>query len=230
METFLPTYTVTLPAAIFDWDGVVVDSSRLHVLSWERLALLEEHHLPEMVNLGSLGLKTQAVISDLLHWTHDPHEVERMTLRKEQVFRELAREHGIDSQPGVLDFLRGLKKLGIPAAVGSSAPRLNVEACMEVLGAQDLFQAVVSGDDVTHGKPAPDIFLKAAEQLGTKPEHSVVFEDATAGVKAARNAGMRVVAVLTTHAREALPDADLYIKDFTDFPAERFAGWYAGLK
>ena len=101
---------------------------------------------------------------------------------------------------------------------------------MEVLGAQDLFQAVVSGDDVTHGKPAPDIFLKAAEQLGTKPEHSVVFEDATAGVKAARNAGMRVVAVLTTHAREALPDADLYIKDFTDFPAERFAGWYAGLK
>ena len=69
-----------------------MDSSRLHVLSWERLALLEEHHLPEMVNLGSLGLKTQAVISDLLHWTHDPHEVERMTLRKEQVFRELARE------------------------------------------------------------------------------------------------------------------------------------------
>ncbi len=216
------------PAAIFDWDGVVVDSSRLHVLSWVRLAELEGKHLPETERLGSLGLKSQAVVSDLFGWTQDPCEVERITLRKEQIFREMTREHGIDSQPGVLDFLKGLQKLRVPAAVGSSAPRLNVDACMEALGANGLFAAVVSGDDVVHGKPAPDIFLKAAGHLGRGPAECVVFEDATAGVKAAKNAGMRVVGVLTTHERNDLPDADYYIRDFSEFTAESFVRWCGG--
>ena len=216
------------PAAIFDWDGVVVDSSRLHVLSWTRLAELEGRHLPDTQRLGSLGLKSQMVVSDLFRWTQEPAEIERITLRKEQIFRDMAREHGIDSQPGVLDFLRGLNRLGVASAVGSSAPRLNVEACMEVLGANGLFAAVVSGDDVVHGKPAPDIFLKAAERLGAAPGDCVVFEDATAGVRAAKNAGMRVVGVLTTHDRGDLPDADYYIRDFTEFAPEVFIRWCGG--
>ncbi len=215
-------------AAIFDWDGVVVDSSRLHVVSWEQLAREERRELPPVHQLGSLGLKTQAVITDLLGWTRDEAEVIRMTLRKEEIFREMARAGRLRPQPGVLDFLRGLNARGIPCAVGSSAPRLNIEAGMDALGAREFFRATVSGDDVTRGKPAPDIFLRAAERIGAEPGQCVVFEDAPAGVAAARAAGMRVVGVLTTHEAGRLADAQRHVPDFTSVTAGDFVGWFDG--
>ena len=212
--------------AIFDWDGVVVDSSRLHVLSWQKLAEEEGKSLPADLPIGSLGVKTEAVISDLLGWTRDPARVREITLHKEELFRRLAGEVGIESTPGVLDFLRALRRAGIACAVGSSAPRLNVEAGMEILDAQGLFAAIVSGDDVTRGKPAPDIFLKAAERLGRTPDECVVFEDAPAGVDAARAAGMRVIGVLTTHDPHQLQKADLLIENFNALSEADFKTWF----
>ena len=126
--------------AIFDWDGVVVDSSRLHVLSWQDLAQEVGCSIPPEISIGALGLKTEAVITELLKWTQDPAEVTRLTFRKEALFRERAKRDGIDSQPGVLDFLRGLKKRFIPCVVGSSAPRLNVEVGMEALKTDGVFR------------------------------------------------------------------------------------------
>lgn len=211
--------------AIFDWDGVVVDSARLHVLSWDDLARDYGRTIPPEIPIGALGLKTEAVITDLLKWTSDHSEVKRLTLRKEELFRERATRDGIDSQPGVLDFLRGLKGRCVPCAVGSSAPRLNVDAGMSVLKADGIFSAIVSGDDVTRGKPAPDIFLKAAEHLGLPPEQCIVFEDAPAGVEAARAAGMRVVGLLTTHDPHILQNADLLIEDFNEITVQDFVTW-----
>jgi HAD superfamily hydrolase (TIGR01509 family) len=211
--------------AIFDWDGVVVDSSRLHVLSWDDLAREQGRTIPPEIPIGALGLKTEAVITDLLKWTDDHAEVSRLTLRKEELFRRRARRDGIGSQPGVLDFLRGLKERSIPCVVGSSAPRLNVEAGMSVLKTDGMFSAIVSGDDVTRGKPAPDIFLKAAERIGLPPEKCVVFEDAPAGVEAARAAGMRVVGLLTTHDHHILRRADLLIEDFNEITVQDFVTW-----
>lgn len=211
--------------AIFDWDGVVVDSSRLHVLSWQDLALEQGRNIPPEIPLGALGLKTEAVLTDLLVWTQDPDEVTRLTLRKEELFRQRATRDGIDSQPGVLDFLRSLKQISIPCVVGSSAPRLNVEVGMEALKANGLFSSIVSGDDVTHGKPAPDIFLTAAARMSRAPSKCVVFEDAPAGVDAARAAGMRVVALLSTHDPHKLQRADLLIESFNDITARDFMTW-----
>ena len=211
--------------AIFDWDGVVVDSSRLHVLSWQDLAQEQGRTLPSDISLGALGLKTEAVISDLLAWTTDPAEITRLTLRKEELFRQRALRDGIDSQPGVLVFLRGLKSHAIPCVVGSSAPRLNVEAGMKALKADGLFASIVSGDDVIHGKPAPDIFLTAADRMGRKPSECVVFEDAPAGVDAARAAGMRVVALLSTHDPHKLQRADLLIESFNDMTVQNWMTW-----
>jgi HAD superfamily hydrolase (TIGR01509 family) len=213
--------------AIFDWDGIVVDSSRLHVLTWEKLAKETKHKLPVEHQLGSLGLKTEAVISDLLGWTKDPAEIQRLSLRKEQLFREMVARSGIDSVPGVLDFLHGLKHLGIPCAVGSSAPRLNVEAGMNALNSWHLFSAVVCGDDVQHGKPAPDIFLKAAEQLGHKPANCVIFEDAPAGIQAAHAGGMKAIGVLTTHEPRLLRGADLIVGSFGEMTPADFTRWVA---
>ena len=211
--------------AIFDWDGVVVDSARLHVLSRDDLARDCGRTIPPEIPIGALGLKTEAVITDLLKWTDTPEEVSRLTLRKEELFRERAKREGIDSQPGVLDFLRTLNSYSVPCAVGSSAPRLNVETGMNVLKADGIFTAIVSGDDVTRGKPAPDIFLKAAEAMGLPPEHCIVVEDAPAGVEAARAAGMRVVGLLTTHDPHVLQRADLLIEDFNEITARDFMTW-----
>jgi HAD superfamily hydrolase (TIGR01509 family) len=211
--------------AIFDWDGVVVDSAGLHVLSWDDLAREYGRAIPPEIPIGALGLKTEAVITDLLKWTDDPAEVTRLTLRKEELFRLRAKRDGIDSQPGVLDFLRGLKARFVPCAVGSSAPLLNVETGMSVLKTDGIFSAIVSGDDVTRGKPAPDIFLKAADRLGLPPGECVVFEDAPAGVEAARAAGMRVVGVLTTHDPHILQKADLLIEDFNEITVQDFVTW-----
>jgi HAD superfamily hydrolase (TIGR01509 family) len=211
--------------AIFDWDGVVVDSAKLHVLSWDDLARDFGRAIPPEIPIGALGLKTEAVITDLLKWTDDHIEVSRLTLRKEELFRERAKRDGIDSQPGVLAFLRGLKDRSIPCAVGSSAPLLNVQTGMSVLNTDGMFSAIVSGDDVTCGKPAPDIFLKAAERIGVPPENCVVFEDAPAGVEAARAAGMRVVGLLTTHDPHILKRADLLIEDFNEITVQDFVTW-----
>ena len=210
---------------IFDWDGVVVDSARLHVLSWDDLARDFGRTIPPEIPIGALGLKTEAVITELLKWTDDHMEVARLTLRKEELFRGRAKRDGIDSQPGVLDFLRGLKERSVPCAVGSSAPLLNVETGMSVLKTDGMFSAIVSGDDVTRGKPAPDIFLKAAERMGLPPGKCIVFEDAPAGVEAARAAGMRVVGLLTTHDPHILKRADLLIEDFNEITVEDFVTW-----
>jgi beta-phosphoglucomutase-like phosphatase (HAD superfamily) len=114
-----------------------------------------------------------------------------------------AKRDGIGSQPGVIAFLRGLKDRSIPCAVGSSAPLLNVQTGMSVLKTDGMFSAIVSGDDVTRGKPAPDVFLEAARKIAREPGRCLVVEDAHVGLEAALAAGMRALAVTTTHPRES---------------------------
>lgn len=217
-------------AAIFDWDGIVVDSAPLHVLTWDMLAKERGRCLPEGLRIGSLGIKAEAVITDLLHWTQDPAEVRRLSFRKEELFRDIVRRDGIGAQPGVVRFLERLRKLGIPCAVGSSAPRLNIEVGMDALGIRPLFAASVAGDEAARGKPAPDIFLQAAGRLGRKASECVVFEDAPAGIEAAHAAGMQVIAVLTTNPREALAKADWIAGSFEEIIDADPASWFDAVR
>lgn len=211
---------------IFDWDGILVDSAALHVASWEKLAQELGRALPADLRIGSLGLKTEAVISDLLGWAQDPAEARRLSFRKEVLFRELVRHDGISPQPGVLPLVRNLRRLGVPCAIGSSAPALNIEVGLDALDAWSLFAAVAAGDEVERGKPAPDIFLKAAQQIGVPPANCVVFEDAPAGVEAGHAAGMKVVAVLTTNGREQLAKADRIVNSFEEIVDADPATWF----
>lgn len=214
-------------AAIFDLDGVLVLSARLHERSWRRLAENHGYPPPPVPNIGSLGVKTEAVISEMLGWTSDPREVRRLTVEKEMIFREMIRESGIESVPGAVEFVRALHGRKIPLGVGSSAPRENIEVCLAALELREAFSVVVSGSEVARGKPAPDIFLTVAERLGAEPSRCVVFEDAPAGVAAARAAGMRVVGLLTAHPPSALVAADRYARDFTEISPDDIVAWAA---
>jgi beta-phosphoglucomutase family hydrolase len=195
-------------STIFDWDGVVIDSSAQHERSWELLSAEVGKTLPPGYFKKSFGKKNEITIREVLSWSFDPGEIQRLGDRKEELYREIVRQTGITVLPGARELLAALKAAGIAGAIGSSTPRKNLDAIFESTGLGEFFQAIVSADDVVHGKPAPEVFLKAASLLGAAPARCVVFEDALFGIEAARRAGMKVVAVATTNPLDALCHAD----------------------
>lgn len=188
-----------LRAAIFDWDGVVVDSSSAHERSWELLA--EERGLllpPNHFHLG-FGRKNAVIIPEIYGWSQDPDEIRELGERKEALYRDILDQTGLDALPGAIQLFRNLRKAGIPVAVGTSTPRVNVDHVMHLIGAEGLVDVIISADDVARGKPDPEVFLKAAAAVGVPAADSVVFEDAVYGIEAAHAGGMKVVALATTH-------------------------------
>ncbi|HKP96535.1 MAG TPA: HAD family phosphatase [Fibrobacteria bacterium] len=198
--------------AIFDWDGVVIDSSRHHEESWNRLAREENRILPEGHFLKGFGMKNEAIIPAILHWTGEEREIRRLSLRKEVLYRDIIREWGIDPLPGVRVFLERLRTAGIPRAIGSSTHRLNISTSLEILGLAGFFSAIVSAEDVTAGKPDPQVFLLAAAELDRAPALSVVFEDAPMGIAAALAGGMKAVGVSGTHGSSVLAGAHKVVR------------------
>lgn len=184
---------------LFDWDGVIIDSSKQHEESWERLAAEEGQSLPTDHFVQGFGKKNEFIIPNLLGWAHDPAEVHRLSLRKEALYREIVVEKGLEALPGVHAFLDRLRAAGIPTCVGSSTHRQNIDTILEVMGFTGLFDDIVTAEDVSAGKPHPEVFLKAAGKINRPPERCIVFEDAFAGIEAARAGGIKVVGVATTH-------------------------------
>jgi len=193
--------------AIFDWDGVIIDSSIQHEEGWERLAAEEGKSLPEGHFKKSFGMKNERIIPGILKWTDDPKEIRRMSLRKEELYRIIAMETGIRPLDGVVAFLTALVEAGVPCVIGSSTHRLNIEVSLDVMGLRSYFSDIVSAEDVSHGKPDPEVFQMAAGRIGRRPGQCVVFEDAHVGIEAGLAGGFTVVAVAGTHARETLEGA-----------------------
>jgi HAD superfamily hydrolase (TIGR01509 family) len=213
--------------AIFDWDGVIIDSSRQHEESWDRLARESGKPLPEGHFKAGFGRKNEFIIPNILHWTSDTAEVRRLSLRKEALYREIIIERGLDPLPGVRAWLGQLRASGIPCVIGSSTHRENIEVSLDVLHLRDFFSQIVSAEDVSHGKPDPEVFLKAAVKIGMDPGKCVVFEDAHVGIEAAHAAGMKVIAVATTNPLEALGKADLAVTRLDELDVTAVANWFA---
>lgn len=186
-------------AVLFDWDGVIIDSSRQHEESWERLAREENKPLPAGHFKAGFGKKNEWIIPNLYRWAEEPAEVRRLSLRKEALYREIIVEKGLSALPGVHVFLKRLKDAGVPNCIGSSTHGENITTILGVLGFEGLFGGMVTSEDVKLGKPHPDVFLKAAAKTGVPPERCIVFEDALAGIEAGLAGGMKVVGVATTH-------------------------------
>ena len=207
--------------AIFDWDGVIIDSSQHHAESWERLAQEIGKPLTEGHFKKGFGMKNEWIIPNILARTHVLEEIKTLSLRKEELYRDVVADWGIEALPGVVEWLSTLNSAGIPTVIGSSTHRLNIETTLDRLGLRKMFAHIVSAEDVSAGKPDPQVFLKAAGKIGIAPEDCVVFEDAHVGIEAAQRAGMKVIAVATTHPIEDLGNANLAIHALSELSIEQ---------
>ena len=192
---------------IFDWDGVIVDSSRQHEESWNVLAHEQGRILPEGFFLQSFGMKNEKIIPELLGWTSEVESIGRLSRRKELIYRELIAAAGLQPLPGVQRLLDELSQAEVPCAVASSTPRENITCVIERLGIDNYFKSIICSEDVREGKPHPEVFLLAASRLKLPPNRCVVIEDAHPGIEAARAGGFAVLAVATTHPARSLNKA-----------------------
>lgn len=205
--------------AIFDLDGTLYDTFEEHHASWQQACA--EHGVPlsPAQFAWSFGRRNEEIIPalwrDAGRTAPGEAEVHAVAERKEDLFRErFLLEPKL--MPGATSLLRSLRASGWRVGAGSSAPPRNVDAFIACLPSDLRFDATVSGADVTHGKPHPEVFLRAAERLGVTAARAVVFEDAPPGVEAAKRAGMVCVAIVSRgRTREELRHADRLIDDFT---------------
>jgi len=202
-------------AVIFDMDGVIVDNMKYHKKAWEMFLKkyasdmdVEEFskHFGK-VNKDLLKIVFQREVSD--------EEVSRFGDEKEALYRELYAED-VAPTGGLVDFLQELRENRVKTAVASAAPKVNVDFVFEKTGLREYFDVSIDANDVTRGKPDPEIYLKTAEKLNCPPEACLVFEDSMPGIQAGRNAGMKVIGVATSHPADKLKDTEFVIKDFTE--------------
>ncbi len=204
---------------IFDMDGVLVDTGEHHKRSWFALAEREGWRITEEQFWQTFGMQNPQIIPLLANRSYTPEQMRELGEWKEERCRELI-AGGLGLLPGVKRLIEGSRRAGFRVAVGSSGPRANVEMIVRATGIASLFDALITGDDVSRGKPAPDTFLKAAEKLGLAASRCVVVEDAVQGVDAGKAAGMKVIAVTNTRTREDLRQADRVVDSLEEISAK----------
>lgn len=217
----------TLPLAVlWDLDGVLVDTAELHFETWAKA--LAEIGLPfdRPTFKRQFGRNNASTITAVLGYSPQPELLASLSERKESLFRQQIRGHA-QPLPGVRQWLEWLQAAGVPQAVASSAPQANIDALIDELGLRGYFTVLVAGDDLP-AKPDPAVFLTAAERLGVSPQENaslVVIEDSLAGVEAAHRAGMKCIAVATTHPASALKAADWVVERLDRLPLEIFGNY-----
>ncbi len=202
------------PALIFDMDGVIADTRDQHHDAWFKFAKDHDVHISEKLFRDKLfGRTSEEAISILLDRDIGDDEMHKLVEEKEATFRKLAKGQ-IKSLPGLNKFLEACSIHNLPMIVATSAPSENVKFTLDETNTGKYFDKYVSADDVSNSKPDPEVFLTAAEKLGQPPINCIVFEDSYAGVKAGKKAGMKVVALATTHDKDELAEADLIARNF----------------
>ena len=182
-------------AAIWDVDGTLVDTAEIHFAAWEAFAAAHGFPFTRADFAATFGKRNPEIVRQLFAPTADDARCADWGEEKERLYRAATDRAGVALLPGVGALVDGLAVAGWLQGLGSSAPRANLDLILKHTGTAARFTAVVSGDDVSRGKPDPEVFLKAAALLGVPPARCVVFEDAPSGVEAAKAAGMACVGV-----------------------------------
>ncbi|MEC0132855.1 MULTISPECIES: beta-phosphoglucomutase [Paenibacillus] len=200
-----------MKGAIFDLDGVIVDTAKYHYLAWASLADELGFKFTEEDNERLKGVSRMRSLDILLEvggLEFEEAERQAMAEKKNRLYVEyISRLEESELLPGVKEYLTGLRSREIGIALGSASK--NAEFILNKLNITDLFDAVVDGNKVSLAKPDPEVFLIAAQEIGLQPDECVVFEDAEAGVQAGKAAGMKVVGI---GKHEVLKEADLVVK------------------
>jgi len=201
-------------AVIFDLDGTLIDNNAYHLKTWKKyLENIGRNISEEEYNANINGRTNKDVIEYIFDKKMSDEEVLKYSLEKEALYREIYLPF-IKPVAGLIELLETLEEKKIPMAIATSGIQPNIDFMFDNIPIKKYFKTVVNSSHITKGKPDPEIYLKAASILQTAPEDCLVFEDAVVGINAAKAAGMKVIALSTTHPREELIDADMVVDDF----------------
>jgi beta-phosphoglucomutase len=219
----LPSLPPPPSAVLFDMDGTLVDNMRFHVQAWVSMAsaLGISGQPEERFEREFAGKRNEEILPVLLGRPLSAEEATRLAEQKEAHYRQLYAPHLVALR-GAPELLSRLHRLGRRLAVATAAPAANRDFVLDGLALRPFFSRVIGAEDVTRGKPAPDIFLASARALGVEPSTCVVFEDAINGILAARAAGMFAVGVTTLIPEQTLREAGAHwvIRDFASLPED----------
>ncbi|GGJ25581.1 beta-phosphoglucomutase [Paenibacillus hunanensis] len=204
---------MTIKAVIFDLDGVIVSTDEFHYEAWKKISDEEGIPFNHTINnrlRGVSRMESLNIILERAEREYSPEEKQELAERKNEYYKKsLVNLTPDDLLPGAKDTIDELKRRKVKIAIGSSSK--NTPTILKQIGLADAFDAIADGNDITHSKPDPEVFLLAASRLDIKPEECLVVEDAEAGVQAAIAGGMNVAAV---------GDAGLHSQD-ADYRLER---------
>ncbi len=207
-------------AVLFDLDGVLIDSGAAHLRSWQALAAEQGVEIPQEKFLATFGQRNADVVPTLFGNERSPEEIAALGDRKEALYRDMVRGN-MPRIPGAVDLVQRLAAEDVAMALASSAPRENALLALRELNIESAMGAIVTGEDVSRGKPDPMVFLTAAQRIGVPPERCVVVEDAPPGVVAGVAAGMKVVALASGHPRSALTEAHWVVDALSELTPQR---------
>lgn len=203
-------------AVIFDLDGTLIDNNSFHIKAWQEFYKKRNRTLTEEEYKQHFNGKTNAdVLAYVFERSLSAQERDSFTTEKEDLYRIIYEPH-IKPVKGLLKLLQELQNAGIPMAIATSGIKVNIDYMFKHLGIQHFFKEVIYSKHIQKGKPDPEIYFLTAKKLNVLPKNCIVFEDAVAGIQAAKAAGMKVVAIATTHTPEELELADKLIYDYDE--------------
>jgi beta-phosphoglucomutase len=205
-------------AVLWDLDGTLVDSADYHWRAWRDTLARDGTSITYEQFLDGFGQKNDRILTKWFGPGIGAERIQQVGDAKEAEYRRLAEAEGLVPLSGAAAWIATLREAGWKQAIASSAPRANVEVMLRVAGLERYFDVLVGAEDVTAGKPDPEVFLTAAARLGVEPARCVVVEDAAAGIEAARRAGMKCIGVTAV---TTLP-ADIFVRSLTDLTPDAF--------
>ncbi len=181
----LPDFT----ALILDMDGLLLDTEITYLMAWQQATLTQGYDLDEQFCLSLTGLQYQAVEQQLVAYCAGNLNLDEFRLASGRYWRQHVRRYGIALRYGFEQLLEVIERLQIPYCLATNSLGLNANECLQFAGVRDIFPDIVSRDQVRDGKPAPDIFIKAAKSMGVDIKDCLIVEDSVTGINAAINAG-----------------------------------------
>ncbi|MEN5235150.1 HAD family phosphatase [Sphingobacterium faecium] len=208
-------------AVIFDMDGVICHTNPYHAKAFD--AFFKKYNIEsseEEFEEHMYGKHNSYIMQHFFKRPITADELKFLEFEKEALFRHIYKDE-ISPIAGYLDFLSDLKSNHFKTGVATSAPKENMDLILDALDIRTKMGSILCSEDVTAHKPDPEVYLKSAYNLAVAPKNCVVFEDSFSGITAGLNAGMTVVAVLSSHTKEQLPTCHEYINDYTEISANK---------